>query len=262
MKKTVLTLSAIAFLFLGYGQTEQEVAKVFTSDIRPNEKIVPEKIYTDTFEFVGVTAYDYYFFDLKKDNHEINMIFEDNEPDYYPGDLLEIQWKIDKKWLEGDKNRLPIFAVKTTNLSPAKVLHFTNNASKETPKERTKEIFILDKMVRLEISEGFDFHCIGMRLSDENLNLGEGTYMEIKKQGNFYFLNHQKDKKYSNMEDGIEDALKELFIDFYNRNHTKKQGKKVWSAFLKEGGLQQFIDFANEIIDENFLNSPFNEIYG
>jgi hypothetical protein len=26
--------------------------------------------------------------------------------------------------------------------------------------------------------------------------------------------------------------------------------------------LQLFIDFANEIIDDEFLNSPFNEIYG
>ena len=118
---------------------------------------------------------------------------------------------------------------------------------------------VLGEDIELEISEGVDFPCIGISFGDNNLNMGFGTYMEVKKQGKYYLI---EDKKYTNMNKGIEKYLKKLFTDFYEREHEKKRGKKVWKAFIKDGGLQKFIDFANEIIDDEFLNSPFNEIYG
>ena len=47
-----------------------------------------------------------------------------------------------------------------------------------------KEISVLDGTVALELSESRgDFHCIGMRFNDKELNMGYGTYMEIKKCG-------------------------------------------------------------------------------
>ena len=122
---------------------------------------------------------------------------------------------------------------------------------------------MLDGTVTFELSESRgDFQCIGMHFSDRELNMGFGTYMEIKKRGEFYLMYQWKGKKYTNMNDGIEDVLKEHFADFYDRHEQKERGKKAWAAFVEEGGLQLFIDFVNEIIDDEFLNSPFNEIYG
>ena len=128
--------------------------------------------------------------------------------------------------------------------------------------EKTKQISILDGTVLLVISEGVTFPCIGIRLTDKSLNMGLGTYMEIKKRGEFYLMEDWYEQKYSNINDGIEEYLNEIFIDFYNGLRQEERGEIVWSAFVQENGLQLFIDFANEIIDDEFLNSPFNEIYG
>lgn len=124
----------------------------------------------------------------------------------------------------------------------------------------TKEISVLDGTITLEMSESRgDFQCIGIQFSDKNINSGVGTYIEIKKRNGDYLIWGEKD---SNMNKVIEKYLKnDLFKSFYNKK-DKKRGKKVWIAFVKEGGLQSFIDFASEIADEEFLNSPFNEIYG
>jgi hypothetical protein len=126
---------------------------------------------------------------------------------------------------------------------------------------RTKEISMLDGTVTLEVRKGVDFPCIGISLNDKTLNTGMGTYIEIKKRGEFYLIEEWKGKKYTNMNDGLTDALKDIFNRFYDGKGQKKRGKKVWSAFVKEGGLQSFIDFANETIDDEFLSSPFNEEY-
>jgi hypothetical protein len=125
-----------------------------------------------------------------------------------------------------------------------------------------KKFSVLDGTVTFELSESRgDFHCIGMRFSDDELNMGYGTYMEIKKRREYYLMHQWKGKKYTNMNDGIEDVLKEHFTDFY-KGELQDRGKKAWAAFVEEGGLQLFIDFVNEMIDDEFLNSPFNEIYG
>ncbi len=121
-----------------------------------------------------------------------------------------------------------------------------------------REITILDGTVVLEMSKGEDFPCIGLRLSDKSKNSGLGTYLEIKKRGEFYLV-ESENKKYRNLDQGIEDYLKNLFDGFYD---NKKDSKKVWSAFVKEGGLQLFIDITKKFIDDEFLNSPFNETYG
>ena len=103
MRRTVIILSVFLLPLCGYGQklTGQETTKTFTSDIRPNEEIVSGKIYTDTLELVGVTAYEYYSLTLKKDNREIEVAFDFVSAafDYEFGDMLEIQWKIDEAWL-------------------------------------------------------------------------------------------------------------------------------------------------------------------
>ncbi len=127
----------------------------------------------------------------------------------------------------------------------------TNKVSPEL-----REIAILDGTVVLEVSKGVEFPCIGLRLYDNNINRQLGTYLEIKKRGKYYLI---ENKKYINMNDGIEIYLKDLFEGFYD---DKKYGRKVWSAFVEEGGLQLFIEIANDIIDDEFLNSPLNDTYG
>ncbi len=126
-------------------------------------------------------------------------------------------------------------------------------------KEQTAKITVLDGTVTMELAAGGDdFYCIGIQFSDKTANQGCGTYIEIKRRDGSYILRNGG-KRYATADAAIEADLKELVLRFYDK---KKRGKQVWSAFVKEGGLRQFIDFANEVIDEEFLSSPFNEIYG
>ena len=116
--------------------------------------------------------------------------------------------------------------------------------------ERKKIIIsILDD--KLEIREGGEFPCIVHELG------GSSSYFEIKRRDGHYLIWY---KKYKTINKGVEDYLKN---DFFKRFYEdKKQWKRVWEAFVKEGGLQKVIDFVNEIIDDEFLDSPFNETYG
>jgi hypothetical protein len=127
---------------------------------------------------------------------------------------------------------------------------------------RQIEITVLDGTVILEASEGDEFPCIGIRLTDMKLNRQLGTYMEIKKRGEFYLMEEWFGIKYSNINDGIEDFLNDIFMEFYEWHGQEERGEIVWSAFVQEDGLQLFINFVNEVIDDEFLNSPFNEMYG
>ncbi len=119
-----------------------------------------------------------------------------------------------------------------------------------------REIAILNGAVVLEMTEGDDFPCIGIRLSDSKINMGLGTYLEIKQRGDAYLI---EGRKYATINAGIEAYLKDLFYRFYD---NKKYGRTVWSAFVKEGGLRSFMRIADEFIDDEFLHSPLNEIYG
>lgn len=129
-------------------------------------------------------------------------------------------------------------------------------------KADSKEITVLDGSVVMEMNIGGDFPCIGIHFSDHNINCGRGTYLEIKRDGDFYLIKVKYDpEKFRTIDKGIEVYLKDLFKRFY-ADKNRKHGKKVWSAFVKEGGLQLFIDTAKEWIDDEFLDTPFNEIYG
>lgn len=132
----------------------------------------------------------------------------------------------------------------------------------ESLRERPVEITLLDGDVTLEMSGGVEFPCIGIQLSDKNVRAGMGTCLEVKRDGNSYLVKVKYDpRKFSTIDKGIEAYLKELFARFYEEK-DKGYGKRVWKAFVKEGGLQTFIDVAKEYIDDDFLDSPFNEIYG
>jgi hypothetical protein len=103
----------------------------------------------------------------------------------------------------------------------------------------------------LEIIEGWEFPCIVHTL------WGNSSYFEIKRRDGKYVI---WDRKYRTINEGIEDYLQN---DFFRRFYTdNEQWKKVWEMFVKDGSLQKVIDFINEIIDDEFLNSPYNETYG
>ncbi|MDH6354209.1 hypothetical protein M2132_000536 [Dysgonomonas sp. PH5-45] len=140
----------------------------------------------------------------------------------------------------------------------------TNEKNTETKAPaNSKKISILNGSAVLEMEKSVDeFPCIVLRLADKNIKMSTGTYLEIKRQDGFYLIKVKYDpKRYRTIDKGIEDYLKELFARFYE-DKDKKYGKKVWAAFVKEGGLQLFIETAKEYIDDEFLDSPFNEIYG
>lgn len=115
----------------------------------------------------------------------------------------------------------------------------------------------------LEISEGNDFPCIGIRFSDKTINMGMGTYIEIKKQDGFYVAKVPYElEKFETLEQGLKVCIKDIFIRFYERNKDLESGEEVWSEFVESGGLQLFLDQSIIWIDDEFLLTPFNEIYG
>lgn len=139
--------------------------------------------------------------------------------------------------------------------------HFVNVEEKEEFLGPEK-IAILDGTVVLTLDKGTDFPCIGLRLSDRNMNTGLGTYMEIKKSGEFYLMKYKYElTQYSSIDKAVGDYLEDLFTRFYE-DRDENYGKKVWTAFIEEGGLQLFLDIIDKFIDDEFLHSPFNEIYG
>jgi len=112
-----------------------------------------------------------------------------------------------------------------------------------------RKISILDGRVVVTMERPIgDFICISVNIS------GNNTCLEIKQRGKYY-ISSSYSKRYRTIDKCIEDYMKECFVNRYD-------DKKIWKAFVEEGGLKKFIEIAKEFIDEEFLNSPFNEIYG
>jgi len=117
--------------------------------------------------------------------------------------------------------------------------------------ERNMKVIPVSDGENLKVLEGREFPCIVVQFR------GSSTYFEIKRREGHYII---WGKKYKTINDGVADYLKnDFFKGFFN---DKKQLEKVWKTFVKNGGLQQVIDFVNEIIDDEFLDSPFNDTYG
>jgi len=132
MKKTVIILSVFALIASSCGQAMKKQAKnnevvfeqnnenpvvisekidsIFTSPIRPKEKLLAGKIYSDNFEYLDYNDQgDYFFFVVHKDNQHFTLLdgcTEGKVPKLNRGDILEIQWKIDSSWVAGDGDKL------------------------------------------------------------------------------------------------------------------------------------------------------------
>ncbi|SHG26207.1 hypothetical protein [Dysgonomonas macrotermitis] len=103
----------------------------------------------------------------------------------------------------------------------------------------------------LEIKEGGEFPCIVHVLR------GSSSYFEIKRRDGKYVI---ENKKYDTIGEGIEDYFKNDYFKHFYKN--EEQREQIWESFVRDGSLQRAIDFINEIIDDEFLDSPLNEIYG
>ncbi|MCC8187666.1 MAG: hypothetical protein LIP08_09220 [Bacteroides sp.] len=124
------------------------------------------------------------------------------------------------------------------------------------------EITALDDTFVLQMRYSRDYPWIGIQFYDKHFGMGVGTALEIKRQEDFYVVIVKYDPEpFCTIDEGIEAYLKELFRHSYEEE-DKEHGEKVWRAFVEEGGLQIFIDTAKDWIDDEFLDSPFDEIYG
>ena len=103
MKKTILILLVIALLVGSCGQKakQQTAETVYSSDIRPGEKIQFGKVYTDVFEYAGCDVANDYIYKFKKDNREFRIISSVILETLFIliGDEVEVQWKMDNVWI-------------------------------------------------------------------------------------------------------------------------------------------------------------------
>lgn len=159
-------------------------------------------------------------------------------------------------WVETDRkdeneNEMEVIAieVKEENISQERRKHWKTGEFLDEMERKKIIIPLLNE--NLEIREGGEFPCIVHQFR------GSSSYFEIKRRDGKYII---WGKKYDTINEGIEDYLKnDFFKNFYT---DEQQWEQVWESFVRDGGLQQAIDFINEIIDDEFLDSPFNEIYG
>ncbi|NDV65533.1 hypothetical protein [Bacteroides sp. 224] len=128
-----------------------------------------------------------------------------------------------------------------------------------------RKISILNGITTLEMrksDDDDDFQCIGLQLADSHVNTAMGTYLEIKRKGKYYLaIVEYEEKQFATIDQAIEASLENIFAHYYREN-DKEHGEKVWEAFVVEGGLKRFIKTAKEYINDKFLDTPFNEIYG
>ena len=80
----------------------------YKSDLRPNEKLKLDKIYSDTAEFVEFNdGGDYSYVVIKKDNKTIALTTNEAlASDYTRGDIFNVKWKMDSVFIAGDGERL------------------------------------------------------------------------------------------------------------------------------------------------------------
>ena len=123
-----------------------EIKTNFKSDIRPNLKIILNKIYTDTIEFGAYNDnYDYWYLEGKKNGNEIRLIYNwkegtESKYDFKYGDILKVQWKMDSIFIAGDGETLDfaervIDAVKIKSRDeskPTKFLYRADQYNEET----------------------------------------------------------------------------------------------------------------------------------
>lgn len=297
--RVLAILGLLVLSISSYGQNWTD--SIFYSDIRPNEELRLHTCYTDILEYVDFDDnYDDFFISVRKGDKIFgNLICNDvhqivSDLNLNRGDIIEMGWMIDSLRPEGDKELLWFkeYALKITKIKDVEntpelsrnsgtgsaicvegehedwdeieVVSITVKGGDEVQERRKhwKTGEFLDKIEsrkitiplldeQLEIREGGEFPCIVHQLR------GRSSYFEIKRQEGKYVI---WDVKYDSINEGVECYLKnDFFKDFYKNDEQREQ---VWESFVRDGGLQKVLDFVNEIVDDEFLDSPLNEIYG
>ncbi len=84
----------------------------FSSDLKPNQTILLNQIYTDTIEFSAYDDnYDYFYLMGKKNGKAVSLIYSwdwntDNQYNFTDGDLIKVQWKMDSIFIAGEGDAL------------------------------------------------------------------------------------------------------------------------------------------------------------
>ena len=137
----------------------------------------------------------------------------------------------------------------------------------EEPLFMPRTITILDETVVLEIQKFVEpFHGISLRFSDKNINMGSGTYVEVRKRNGKFIADNHTDVK---LENALKSFLQEYlerqgnsFKDDYENRSIPFKEDIYWREFERENKVRLFIEIIEELIDKESLNAPFNETYG
>lgn len=98
-----------------------------------------------------------------------------------------------------------------------------------------------------------DFPCIGVGFYYP-FSGGSNTYIEVKRREG-YFKHREEGAMFNSAEKALEDGLKELFLHRFG-------DEEIWNRFVEYGGLKIFVEQAMKYIDDEFLDSGWNDIYG
>lgn len=82
----------------------------FKSSFRPSLSVKINQVYTDTIQFLRYNDdYDYYLLEGKKNEKEVQLIYNwntDKKYNFKKNDIIKILWKIDSSWVAGDGQTL------------------------------------------------------------------------------------------------------------------------------------------------------------
>ena len=261
MKKAAIILSVLALLTYSYAQA-QEVEKISNKKSFEVSYVLSEHTKKYTFEDICIDEGNFTCVGFWVENYmNGKWRFAVRESYYFYYDSDEIQ-KITGAGLTDDLLKVNppewVIAFKEfadelpgilAKIEENKRIHWKTDKLIDEAERKSIIISLIDD--KLEIAEGWDFPCIAHKLR------GSSSYFEIKRREGKYVI---WDRKYSTINEGIKDYLQnDLFREFYKDN---EQWEMVWEMFVKDGSLQKVIDFINEIIDDDFLDSPYNETYG
>ena len=261
MRKTVIILSVLALLAGDYVQaqeieetTNKKSFEVSYASSGHTTKYTFEHFCIDEGDFVCVV-----FWEENYTNGSFKYGVQKGYYFYYKGDeiqkievaglddnLLEIN---PPEWVTAFKKIADELLIIRAEVEENERRYWKTGELLEKIELKKITIPILDDV--LEIREGGSFPCIVHEL------WGSSSYFEIKRRDGKYVIGG---RKYKTIEEGIEEYLQYDFFRYYYKDN--EQWKKVWETFVKEGGLQKVIDFINEIIDDEFLDSPNNTTYG
>lgn len=129
-------------------ETEAGPDRIETSDLRPNEKLKLQQVYTDLVEYVDFDANgDFTLFTVQKDKHLVSFYNNlESAGSFKRGDLLEVKWKIDTIYIagEGEKEDFGEWLVDAKKVKDGNVSLFLKKYKKPIKYYTAKEDYTTD----------------------------------------------------------------------------------------------------------------------